>query len=396
MPDINLDLLDFDGVLTPRDGRSIVYSDEYRAVCTTPDMLDEIKSEQDKADTELQENIANYLGDLIPDIIDGLAVIPELSIFTAEEIKQLHQTRLEKLLSNITKLLSEKDEIIRQWEESDLPEKEYDEVSGMENKVWREPYPYEANNAKHALHMLHAEVSDLLKQKAEIAKLEIHTIREKTRIEYNVMKNIYVETEDTNEAILTRTRQILMNIKESYSTHPDFIMPDDAKLYLHNNLQNPDYVPHIISKNHQEFIQAILLHNGFSDTEVSRITIWDLRKGASDKKIVATDIIEKSKEDGLTIASLTICDDNPGDSDAMTHAAILCQINPDIINSVCEAPGTFDFVQIANATRMLASTAAEFSLHRFHAPAKDEPSNEEIVAHQKTPGGLTPKLGSKD
>ena len=365
MQRVDLDLLDFDGTLTPVAGNLLVFSDHYRMVCTTPDLQSRIKDAIATMEEEYKESLYDEeLERLIADLAEWTKRIEDLEDYfdSIHDIMQWDDVMINQFSDEIAKLKAEYIGSIDQWELSDY---ELRESLDPEDRATTPgtPAPDNAHENIDNLPVLQDLLRSLQSKKIE---LTLHHHLLKTEFEHNIKGIIYHEMEAITDydkpdeiVIAERAKNILHNIKKHYPHHPDFLMPEDAVKYLKNKLKNADCRIHIISKNHQEYIHAVLRHNGFTDEEIKQLDIHDLRRDGGNKYACTESILSEYRREAIIIRFTIICDDNKQDLDAMEEAANDGGIQKSEMKCFHAAPGKFDFRNIAKAGKESPAKASE-------------------------------------
>lgn len=118
------------------------------------------------------------------------------------------------------------------------------------------------------------------------------------------------------EQIRARSHEILENIKNQ-KNKDIYRLADGAKECLLTLLADNSTPVYIISKNHEEYIRAILLFNGLSEAQIDQIEIHDVRSGGGNKYAAADKILKEYPRGTLVI----IADDDRNDCHRMQRAA---------------------------------------------------------------------------
>src|SRR3990167_1421596 len=147
----------------------------------------------------------------------------------------------------------------------------------------------------------------------------------------------------SHEAIKQRSLEILGKMRTHQ--HTDFNLANGAKEFLENLLHDGSVDIHIISKNHEEYIRAVLLFNGLSEDLVNCMQIHDCRPHLS-KYACANRILDLN---AYSIGSTVIvCDDSLEDKEQMMDS-VLSHSMKAISSQV--RPGKFDFPAIEAAIK---------------------------------------------
>src|SRR3990167_2837706 len=110
MQRVDLDLLDFDGTLTPVAGNLLVFSDHYRMVCTTPDLQSRIKDAIATMEEEYKESLYDEeLERLIADLAEWTKRIEDLEDYfdSIHDIMQWDDVMINQFSDEIAKLKAE-------------------------------------------------------------------------------------------------------------------------------------------------------------------------------------------------------------------------------------------------------------------------------------------------
>lgn len=361
---VRFNLFDFDGVITPLTGSQLVFSIPYRTVCSTRDLEPKLekafRNSRDiiKKSSGIEEEIM-HLEDIVGDCIYYCSQIPELKQYQTD-IEKIHEwdtNKLDDFCEVIKKLIRENNKIIDDYEERELDDNESDH-SGPQA-------PTAAYNNKDNLDILLSDIDRLkVKQKSIVkqrAIIEEMINKQQPEIVYEKMAKISNELSlDEKRALINaRSIEILANIEKFYPSNPEFKMTPETIDYIKSQLRddNGELLSkanahfHILSKNHQEFMQAVLLWNGFTHDEIACISFHDYRNGGSNKPATSVKIVSfvKAKFD---IDTVIICDDTKEELKAMTKAATSSGWPASRIHSFHAEPGKFDFKEIARQTTM--------------------------------------------
>lgn len=259
-------LTDFDGTLTTIAGGALVFTKPYHAVVTN----DEIRS----------------------------IIAANHDVFA-------------KLTKEIDALEAEKDHVSSQI--SDLQFAEEPAVQPLANSDDYQPANLNASGEYTTLDLsssgeTNPEIQELNMQLATIEN-KISALNEQKK-KYAGSPYIIMGEQNLNqEQIRTRSREILAKIKQQ-PNQDVFKLADGAKEFLLAALADSSMPVYIISKNHEEYIRAVLLFNGISEEQVNQITIYDARKGGGNKYSAADKIL-----DGFPAGTVVIsCDDDRNDS----------------------------------------------------------------------------------
>lgn len=114
-----------------------------------------------------------------------------------------------------------------------------------------------------------------------------------------------------------RSDSIAAKMQGEKDTSGTFKLADGAKDFIQALLMQKNVKIHIISKNHQEYIEAMFKHNGLAE-ELQSIPICDLRQGGGAKDSAVEAIINKYQSEGANIKTVTVCDDDKIDCAKMT------------------------------------------------------------------------------
>lgn len=162
------------------------------------------------------------------------------------------------------------------------------------------------------------------------------------------------------KACMTPTEQVCKNIQLIQDKNKGvlldiFKLVNGAKEYIQFSLCNSNVKFIIVSRNHENYIKALLLHAGISKEELISIKIFDRTKGGGNKNTVVQAIIDEYKINGIIIDSVTVCDDSTADYLAM-HTTVRKNGIPEnkIIGRNAKS-GQFDFAEIQRATEGVLS-----------------------------------------
>ncbi len=140
----------------------------------------------------------------------------------------------------------------------------------------------------------------------------------------------------------------------------DLLMSADAVAFFKQAINNPAITVKIITRNRQDYIQALLKYQGFSPEEISKIII-------EDKKLKNIAVIESlSAEENMASkpTHIYVLDDSPADYGAMVSIAEAQEYGyrPEQIKKYNQGPGQFQWAQYQQDIQAL-----------FPTPIKDQP-----------------------
>lgn len=379
---ILLSLLDCDGVLTSVPFYKLVVSKPYRTVCATRDLTKKLRkalktSRDDMTKSSDLEDKAAEKKDIIADCLEYCLkvkrLVKQLNEFhgSIEQIQEWDVEKLEQLSETAQQVAA--DLVAMTYGDEDVPDAVYTDIDHL--KLFT-----------NALLRLRSKYEDIEVEKGSIEHL---LEKQEETFVYANMEHISHKLDDAGKRafINNRTNEILQNIQKDYSDDPSFKMTPGAIKYVRNKLNIDNARVHIISSNHQEFIQAVLLHNGFTWDDISRIVIHDFRQMSTDKASTTENIIEYYKHDRAEIGVLTICVEAESDKKDMAAAAERCGIERASINAFHARPGEFDFIAVENAERKPEVTTQ--SLHTMFGERSKSSSDSDSPRR-------TPRLGSDD
>lgn len=363
-------LFDFDGVITPLPGRQLVFSIPYRTVCSTRDLAPKLekafKNSRDiiKKSSGIEEEMM-HMGDIVGDCIYYCSQIPELKEYHTD-IEKIHEwdaKKIDNFCEVVKNLIIENNKIINDYEEREPDDSEDDQLDSPDHSAPQPPTG--AYNNRDNLDILLSDIDRLKSKQISIAKqrgvIEQMIAEQQPEIVYEKMAKISSDlTLDEKRALIgARSNEILANIEKFYPANPEFKMASDTIDYIKSQLrdENGELLSkanahfHILSKNHQEFMQAVLLWNGFTHDEIARISFHDYRNGGINKSATADKIVSFVKA-RFDIDAVIICDDTKEELKAMTKAATSSGWPASRIHSFHAEPGKFDFKEIARQTTM--------------------------------------------
>lgn len=122
---------------------------------------------------------------------------------------------------------------------------------------------------------------------------------------YNLMQ-VYPREQD----LLTRANAIKQKIASDHPNERLFSIDAAGIQLIKEALQNNCDV-HMVSKNHEDYIAALLLHNGLTEAELSQLVIHDVSNGGGHKRNTVTTIIEPIlRDEEAELASVSFFDDD--------------------------------------------------------------------------------------
>lgn len=286
-------LTDCDGTLTNVAGGNLVFTKHYNIVVATDELALELKHNQDSIAT-LQQTIKTLT-----------AQIDKLS----EQLDKLIQAQLEEHPLEKSGIYT-------------LPTDDQN-ISSSSDSIDKDD--------SLSLAQLKENIDTLKKNRAQLeaAKKKNHESF------YSLMGSKKLSPQE----IAQRSLAILGKMR----THPhaDFNLANGAKEFLENLLNDGSVDIHIVTKNHEEYIRALLLHNGFSEEQVNKMQIHDIRKGGGNKERKTTELL--SGYPGIKSYFVTICDDSLSDCRAMERGAAQLNLTA---KAYQRNPGDFDFNHI--------------------------------------------------
>lgn len=155
-----------------------------------------------------------------------------------------------------------------------------------------------------------------LNAKLSILENQIFKLQEQKKEYPAAPYRIMLEQTFDQEQLRARSHEILEKIKKQTNKNI-YHLANDAKECLLTLLADNSTPVYIISKNHAEYIRAILLFNGLSEAQIDQIEIHDIRSGGGNKYATADKILKEYPRETLVI----IADDDRDDYRYMQRAA---------------------------------------------------------------------------
>ncbi|MFJ1267197.1 hypothetical protein ACD661_01360 [Legionella lytica] len=115
----------------------------------------------------------------------------------------------------------------------------------------------------------------------------------------------------------------------------DLLLSREAVVFLHDMLNNEDVSVKIITRNRQDYIQALLTYQGFSTEELSKLVISDsLRKDTAVQRFLSAQ---------PDISTVYVLDDSLTDYNQMVNAVAACRIPDSQTKKYHKTPGSFEW-----------------------------------------------------
>ncbi|MGX6642379.1 Dot/Icm T4SS effector phosphotyrosine phosphatase Ceg4 [Legionella pneumophila] len=124
----------------------------------------------------------------------------------------------------------------------------------------------------------------------------------------------------------------------------DFLMSPEAVAFFHEVLKNDDVTVNIVTKNRAEYIKAVFKYQGFSDEEISKLTILESGYKFNDVNSRLNHPTERANR-------VYILDDSPTDYAEMLRAVKGKGYNEEEIRGYRKNPGEFEWSQYLEDVR---------------------------------------------